>query len=243
MGHSQGNVTSSVPGFAAALAERLPGRWQAGPPVNLAAQDAGNHRIWHSGPLAYTAFNATNLHRYVLTSPHGLQLYVLPRPRRSDQFLVLPMLPAGCDKQHVRGLTSPRGIAVPAEPVRAAAAVRRRMLLEYRFASMPARRAAITQRLQVQVTFDARHRPRIRTTYLRALHLLLGQGGFLLDPATGECHLPDTFTAKQASRQLYRSLERLRHLGFSVRVRSSVSPHSPSHPSAPRANPPKGPSR
>jgi hypothetical protein len=243
MHHPQQQAASAVTDFSAALAERMPGRWQAGPPTSFAAQEAGSRRIWHSGPLAYAAFDAAGIQRCVLTSPHGLQLYVLPRPRRPAQFLVLPMLPAGCDPQHVQGLASPRGIAVPADPVRAAAVVRRRMLLEYRLASMPARRAATTKRLHVQVAFDDQRRPRIRTTYLRALHLLLGQGGFLLDPATGECHLPDTVTVKQAGRQLHKSLQRLRHLGFAVSVRPSLLPGPGPRPAVPQANPPKRPSR
>jgi hypothetical protein len=232
-----------VTGFAAAFAEHLPGRWQSGPATNLAAQDAGNHRIWHSGPLAYAAFDAGDVQRCVVTSPHGLQLYVLPRPHRANQFLVLPMLPAGCNHEHVKGLPCPHGIGVPADPVRAAAAVRRRMLLEYRFASMPARRAASPGHRQVQVTFDTERRPRIRTTYVRALIELLALDGFLLDPATGECHLPDTLTDEQASRQLIKSLERLRHLDFNVSVHSSGPPSTPSRPAVPRTVLPKRPSR
>ncbi|MGW7423616.1 hypothetical protein ACWGJB_26870 [Streptomyces sp. NPDC054813] len=243
MSHSRPESPSPVAGFAAALAEHLPGRWQAGPATTLVAQEASNDRIWHSGPLAYAALNAADVQRCVLTSPYGLQLYVLPRPHRSGQFLVLPMLPAGCHQEHVKGLPSPRGIAVPADPVRAASAVRRRMLLEYRFASLPALRAASVGHLQVQVTFDAERRPRIRTTYVRALIELLARDGFLLDPATGDCHLPDSLPDEQISRQLIKSLERLRHLDFNVSVRSSVPPGSPSRPPAPRANLPKGPSR
>lgn len=243
MRHSHQEAPWSVTAFAAAFAEHLPGRWQTGPATSLAAREAGNHRIWHSGPLAYAAFDAADVQRCVLTSPHGLQLYVLPRPHRADQFLVLPMLPAGCNHEHVKGLPRPHGIAVPADPVRAAAAVRRRMLLEYRFASMPARRAASPGHLQVRVTFDTEHRPRIRTTYVRALIELLAWSGFLLDPATGECHLPDTLTDKQASRQLIKSLERLRHLDFNVSVRSSGPPQALSRPPGPQTNLPNGPSR
>jgi hypothetical protein len=244
MSHSHQEPLLPVTGFTAALADHLPGRWQAGEPTSLVAQEAGSHRIWHSGPLAYAAFDPADVQRCVLTSPYGLQLYVLPRPHRADQFLVLPMLPAGCQREHVKGLPSPHGIAVPADPVRAAAAVRRRMLLEYRFASPPTLRAASPGHLQVQVTFDTDSRPRIRTTYVRALTELLARSGFLLDPATGECHLPDTLTDEQTKRQLIKSLERLRHLDFNVSVRSSTPPGCPAVDTpVPRANPFKGPSR
>ncbi|MBC2901144.1 hypothetical protein [Streptomyces cupreus] len=243
MSHAHQQPPPPVSGFAASLAEHLPGRWQAGEPTSLVAQEAGSHRIWHSGPLAYAAFDAADVQRCVLTSLYGLQLYVLPRPHRAEQFLVLPLLPAGCQQEHVKDLPGPPGIAVSADPVRAAAAVRRRMLLEYRFASLPALRAASQGHLQVQVTFDAERSPRIRTTYIRALIELLARDGFLLDAATGECHLPDTLTEAQTRRQLIKSLERLRHLGFHVSVRSSLALGAPSTEPVPTANLPKGPSR
>ncbi|MFI9755744.1 hypothetical protein [Streptomyces collinus] len=241
--HSPQQAPALVNGFATAVADRLPGRWKTGPAASLVAEEAGSHRIWHSGPLAYTAFNAADVQRCVLTSPHGLQLYVLPRPHRSDQFLVLPMLPAGCQQKHVAGLHAPRGIAVPADPARGASEVRRRMLPEYRLASMPARRAASPGHLQVQVTFDAEHRPHIRTTYARALAELLARDDFLLDPATGECHLSDAFSEKQTRRQLIKSLERLRHLDFNVSVRLRRPLDAPPRQPVPRTNPPRGLSR
>lgn len=77
MSHSHSEPPSPVAGFAAALAEHLPGHWQAGAPTSVAAQEAGSDRIWHSGPLAYAALDAADVQRCVLTSPYGLQLYVL----------------------------------------------------------------------------------------------------------------------------------------------------------------------
>jgi hypothetical protein len=207
--------SSSVTGFAAALASHLPGRWQAGPPAALTAPEAGTPRIWHSGPLSPTALDTDAVQRCVLTSPHGLQLYVMPRPRRPKQFLVLPMLPAGCEAQHVRHLTAPPGIAVPADPVPAAATVHRRLLTLYRFDAMAAQRAASPRLMQVQVTVGS-GRPRVRTTSTRALYLLLGRDGFQLDPATGDCLLPDTLPPLRAARQLRVSLTVLRGLGYHI---------------------------
>ncbi|MEU9396546.1 hypothetical protein AB0D86_41925 [Streptomyces sp. NPDC048324] len=210
--------------FAPALADRLPGRWQPGPATTLIAQDAASNRIWDSGPLAYTAFEAADVQRCVLTSPHGLQLYVMPRPHGPDQYLVLPMLPAGTSHEHVQGLKdAPRGIAVPTHPARAAAAVRRRFLIDYRLTAMPAWRRASPGHLLVEVRFDAEARPRITCTYGRALIHLLAYGGFLLDPATGECHLPQDLPPEQAARQLHRSVARLESLDFTVAV---LPPHS-----------------
>ncbi|MER6531627.1 hypothetical protein [Streptomyces sp. NPDC001508] len=177
----------------------------------------------------------------MLTSPYGLQLYVMPRPDRSVEFVVLPMLPAGCEHKHAFGLKSPQGIAVAADPARAAAAVRRRILQDYRFDALPVLRAASPGHLLVQVTRDAERRPRIRTTYVYALIELLARGGFLLDPATGECHLAATLTEQQANRQLVKSAQRLRQRGFRVTTTSSVSPGAGSP--VRRSDQPKRPSR
>jgi hypothetical protein len=112
--------------------------------------------------------------------------------------------------------------------------VRRRLLYDYRFASATAIRRSSPGPLQVHVAFDAQGRPRIRAGYIGVFNDLLEHGGFLLDPATGECHLPDTLTPGQTRRRLIRSLVRLRHQGFQITV------HSPdgrrSLPALPRAN-------
>jgi hypothetical protein len=174
----------------------------------------------------------------VLTQHWGLQLYVMPRPHRPDEYLVLPMLPANTSHQHVQGLRAPRGIAVPAAPVRAAARLHRRLLEDYRFTSPKAIRRSSPGHLQVHVAFDAQRRPRIRTGYIGAYSELLARGGFLLDPATGECHLPDTLTPDQTRRQLIKSLQRLRR-HFHVVVHSTEGPRF-YHPPLPRVNPLRG---
>ncbi|NGO42895.1 hypothetical protein [Streptomyces ureilyticus] len=224
--------------FTHALADRLPG-WQPSPTAVAIADDPASNRIWDSGPLPYAAFSTDNVQRSVLTHHWGLQLYVMPRPHRPDQYLVLPMLPANTSHQHVQGLRAPRGIAVPADPVRAAPRLHRRLLAGYRFASPAPIRRSSPGHLQVHVTFDAQRRPRIRTGYIGAFLELLAHGAFLLDPATGECHLPDTLTAEQTRRQLIRSLQRLRHRDFHITVHSADGPRS-HHPPLPRINPRKG---
>jgi hypothetical protein len=224
--------------FTHALADRLPG-WQPSPTTVAIADDPASYRIWDSGPLSYAAFQTDEVQRSVLTHHWGLQLYVMPRPHRPDEYLVLPMLPANTSHQHVQGLKAPRGIAVPADPIRAAARLHRRLLADYRFASPTPIRRSSPGHLQVHVTFDAQRRPRIRTGYIGAFIELLAHGGFLLDPATGECHLPDTLTAEKTRRQLIKSLQRLRHRGFHITVHSSEGPRS-HHPPLPRVNPRKG---
>lgn len=217
--------------FTRALADRLPG-WQPDPTAVPIATDPASDRIWDSGPLPYTAFETANIQRSVLTHHWGLQLYVMPRPHRLGEYLALPMLPANTSHQHVTGLIAPRGIAVPADPVRAAARLRRRLLTDYRLsAPTPIRRSSLGH-LQVHVALDERRRPRIRTGYRGAVIELLARGGFLLDPATGECHLPDSLTDTAARRQLTISVHRLRLQGFHITIPS---------PDGPRTYPPHGP--
>ncbi|MDX3523280.1 hypothetical protein [Streptomyces scabiei] len=208
--------------FAAALADHLPGRWQPDPTPTPIAEDPASDRIWDSGPLPYASFEARGVERIVLTSPHGFQLV---RPHRANQYLVLPMLPAGTSHEHVQGLEdAPRGIAVTAHPARAATAVRRRFLLGYRLTAMPAWRRASPGRLRVEVRFDAEALPRLTCIYGLPLVQLLAFGGFLLDPGTGERHLPSNVSPDQAERQLHRSVGRLRSLGLVVAVRPAAGP-------------------
>ncbi|MCW8379807.1 hypothetical protein [Streptomyces justiciae] len=221
--------------FTRALADRLPG-WQPSPTAVPIATDPASDRIWDSGPLPYAAFETDNIQRSVLTHHWGLQLYVMPRPHRTGEYLALPMLPANTSHQHVTGLRAPRGIAVPADPVRAAARLHRRLLTDYRLsAPTPIRRSSLGH-LQVHVTLDERRRPRIRTGYLGAVSELLARGGFQLDPATGECHLPDSLTDTAARRQLTISVHRLRLKGFHITIPSPDGPRTypPHAPAAPR---------
>ncbi|EFL29580.1 predicted protein [Streptomyces viridochromogenes DSM 40736] len=125
------------------------------------ATDPASDLIWDSGPLPYTAFETDNIQRSVLTHHWGLQLYVMPRLHRPGEYLALPMLPANTSHQHVTGLKAPRGIAVPADPVRAAALLHRRLLTEYRLSAPTPIRRSSPGHLQVHVTLDECRRPRI----------------------------------------------------------------------------------
>ncbi|MEV7888457.1 hypothetical protein ACWD3I_29680 [Streptomyces sp. NPDC002817] len=234
------NLPLPITAFAASLAERLPGRWRPDPATRPLAEDPASHRIWDSGPMAYTAFEAADVHGTILTSLDGRQLYVMPRPYRPDQFLVLPMLPAATGHEHVWGFPAPRGLAVRADPARAADAVRRRhLLLDYRVTALAAWRRASTGRLRVDVRFDAEARPRISAPYARALIELLTHGGFLLDPATGECHLPEGLPPQQAADRLAASTAHLENLGFTVVFRAAHPPAlgvgGPEQPAADRS--------
>lgn len=113
-----------------------------------------------------------------------------------------------------------------------------RLLTDYRLASATPIRRSSPGHFQVHVALDAQQRPRIRTGYIPVFIELLARGGFLLDPATGECHLPDTLTPEQTRRQLIQSLQRLRHRDFHITVHSLDGPRS--HPPLPPGNPRQG---
>ncbi|MEU9734494.1 hypothetical protein [Streptomyces sp. NPDC048002] len=221
--------------FTRALADRLPG-WRHDPTAVPIANDPASARIWDSGPLPYAAFETDSVQRSVLTHHWGLQLYVMPRPHRPGEYLALTMLPANTSHQHVTGLRAPRGIAVPADPVRAAARLRHRLLTDYRLSAPTPIRRSSPGHLQVHIVLDEHRRPRIRTGYVAAVIELLAHGGFRLDPATGECHLPDSLTDREARRRLTISVHRLRLQGFHITIPSPDGPRTypPHAPTAPR---------
>ncbi|KPI02851.1 hypothetical protein OK074_5001 [Actinobacteria bacterium OK074] len=231
--------------FAQELAARIPGRWQADPHPTDMVTDPASNRLWDSGPLAH--ISVTTGQRCVLTSPHGLQLYVVDLPDRRREFIVAPLLPAGIRHHHTRGVIAPRAITVPADPVRAAARVRQRQLFAYRVAAAKARtQASPGPGMPVHVVLDAQSRPRVTSFHDRAVSLLIAEERFLLDPVTGQCHLPDTVTGTDALRWTRRAVHKLEKLDFSVTIRQSDgtllrSRKASSRPQWPSPTPPSSP--
>ncbi|MFH9084195.1 hypothetical protein [Streptomyces sp. NPDC017673] len=132
--------------FATALAAHLPGQWHrryAGfpPPKD---QPHVADRIWDCGP-AHSALLDWDPPTAFLEGPAGEQLCVIPRPRRPREFLVAPLQPEEFQPHHFSGVEEPNGIAVPGDPVRAAAHVARRVLPRYAAALDAVRRNARLQ--------------------------------------------------------------------------------------------------
>lgn len=209
-------LSPDLPGFAAGLADRLRGGWLAEASTTPMATDPARRRIWNTGPLSVPDLQADRAHRCVLTSPHGLQLYVTLRPSHPHRFVIAPMLPAATNSVHVRGLPAPRAVSVRADPARAAATIQRRLLHDYRMKALAAWRQASTGPLRVDVRVDADRRPAWNAPYPRALLHLLGEEGYLLDPATGLCHLPTGVSREQATQLVRESSVRLADIGFYV---------------------------
>ncbi|MEW1616022.1 MULTISPECIES: hypothetical protein [unclassified Streptomyces] len=155
------------------------------------------------------------------TSLAGHQLYVTPRPGHGDQFVVAPLLPTGTDHAHTDGVPAPRGIAVPADPVKSAALIRRRLLFNFRLAAMKVQsNASSGPGMPVTITLDPNGRPDVLVANARGLYELLGREGFLLDPATGRCLLPESVREpSDVGWRTNRAVRKLERLGFSVTTR------------------------
>ncbi|MGW6706211.1 hypothetical protein ACWGDE_15140 [Streptomyces sp. NPDC054956] len=118
--------------FASALAARLPGQWTSNYRQHLTYEDqcATIDRLWDRGHVEYIVSQYVLGHEAVLHGPDSQHLYVTDRPLRPGQFVVAPLGP-DVEPHHFVGIEEPNGIAVPNDPVRAAARIARRLLPRY----------------------------------------------------------------------------------------------------------------
>ncbi|MYS36711.1 hypothetical protein K388_02720 [Streptomyces sp. KhCrAH-43] len=121
--------------FASALAARLPGDWTSTYEHHARYTDQypTTNRLWDNGHLSDLASLYALEHWFVLRGPEDQALYVISRPLCPHEAVVAPIEPdrAGIMPHHFFGVEEPSGIVVPADPVRAAAAVTRRLLPRY----------------------------------------------------------------------------------------------------------------
>ncbi|MCX5395631.1 hypothetical protein [Streptomyces sp. NBC_00102] len=121
--------------FATALADRLPGVWTSD--YHRYAQYADQwpltEQLWDAGHVDHIVNQYDLHHDAVLHGPDNQRLYVTDRPLHPLQFVVAPLEPADTrlEPRHFEGVEEPDGIAVPADPARAAAHVARRVLPRY----------------------------------------------------------------------------------------------------------------
>ncbi|MEV5878056.1 hypothetical protein AB0L75_28285 [Streptomyces sp. NPDC052101] len=127
------HTRAALSDFASALARRLPGAWHSELESYPAFEDQFPlaDQIWDCGPAASAPLDWDLEHAARLHGPGDQHLYVMARPRYPHQFLVAPLKPARFRQHHFRGVDEPNGISVPRDPVRAAAAVTRRVLPHY----------------------------------------------------------------------------------------------------------------
>lgn len=130
--------------FATDLAARLPGVWTSEYRRHAAYKDQSLtiERLWDIGHVYYIVGQYVLGHDAVLHGPDDQHLYVADRPLRPNQFVVAPLQPDGngVKPHHLVGVEEPNGIAVPNDPVRAAAQVTRRVLPRHQHALHTVRR-------------------------------------------------------------------------------------------------------
>lgn len=138
---------SDLSAFAAALAVSLPGAWTREYHRHPAYADQFPiaERLWDAGHVDYIVSQYVLGHDAILYGPDGEQLYITDRPRYRHQFVVAALEPEGFKNHQISPVREPHGIAVPNDPVRAAAAVTRRMLPRYRAALDAVRNNAFAQ--------------------------------------------------------------------------------------------------
>lgn len=180
-----------VTGFADRLAAGLGPGWTAVGRWTPSGRDPAERRVWDmaGGSLHRVLGFFPHGHRAVLTHPHGLQLYVLPRTPGLGSFVVSAVLPAGVFEHGA--VQPPRAIGVTGDPVRAAADVRRRLLRPYRSASMAvARTTRFREHDKIVIGRGDDGQPLLNTVAPTAVRALLhSDGRWVLDPATGLCRL------------------------------------------------------
>jgi hypothetical protein len=101
-------------------------------------------RLWDNGHAEWALQDFVHDEAALLDGPGGERFVVLARPLHRGQFLVAALAPPGIDGV-LRPLHTPHGIAVPGDPVRAAADVERRLLPRYRHAVEAARVPALRE--------------------------------------------------------------------------------------------------
>ncbi|MCX4776884.1 hypothetical protein [Streptomyces sp. NBC_01264] len=119
--------------FAASLAARLPGAtWTSTYTRHASYSDQipATAELWDVGAIGYAASNFVLAHQAVLSRADGARLLAFDRPMRARQFMIGPMVPdAVPDAFHK--VAEPNGITIPADPVRAASQIGRRLLPRY----------------------------------------------------------------------------------------------------------------
>ncbi|MEV7122894.1 hypothetical protein [Kitasatospora griseola] len=120
--------------FCQDLAARLPGTWSAGTTdigTGTARSDL-HEQLWDTA-VAYAALIEVAYQHASIVKDDGLRaLVVLPRPHpHTGQYVVAPLVPASLGTSYDFGDLSLHGITVGADAVRAASAVRIRLLPRY----------------------------------------------------------------------------------------------------------------
>ncbi|WP_406346553.1 hypothetical protein OH787_06400 [Streptomyces sp. NBC_01547] len=233
--------------FAEALAARLPGPWTSTYTRHAAYHDqiATTSELWDVGAVGYAASNFVLGHQAVLGRADGARLLLFDRPRYPAQFMIGALEP---DAHHdaFHQVAEPNGITVPAEPVRAAARVTRRLLPRYEnslrqvqrnTAHPPPRRA--TPALASGMVSMAWHPDGSvgAVTGVREATAVLYGAGFQYHPYHRQFLLPASYGDREQIARIQAVSQRLALIGVGVTMRPARPAPAPTalpaHPASP----------
>ncbi|MFF1782070.1 hypothetical protein [Streptomyces virginiae] len=223
-----------VESFATILSEELPGNWTVHHHQHQRHEDQFLHaeEVWDlnevAAALAEYALGA-DAH---LIRDDGARLYVTLHPRHEQEFLVAAMAPSGGAPEAFAGVREPDGIAVPADPERAARAITADLLPRYDIALAQVRHNAMnppqllsapgTQPQQVVMTWLEDGSLAAVTTARSAAEALVSEG-FAWDTAANAYVLSGDDTRAQAH-AVQAAGARLARLGIATALRAAARP-------------------
>ncbi|WP_329025759.1 hypothetical protein [Streptomyces sp. NBC_00690] len=214
--------------FAAVLADELPGAWVSTHQQHTeqADQYARAEDVWDMNLIADALAHRVLGQDAVLTRDDGTRLYLIGRPGAEEEFLVAAMAPPGIPARAFQAVREPDGIAVPADPFRAADAITGDLLPRYDKALAqvqhnavhpPPAMAPAPAREAVTMTWFGDGLLAAKPGSQKAA-AVLHENGFAWDPAEKAFVLSGDDTARQA--QAVRTAgARLEELGIGVVLR------------------------
>ncbi|KUF16851.1 hypothetical protein [Streptomyces silvensis] len=236
--------TPDLASFAAALADELPGTWlseHAQHPQHT-GQSARAADLWDMNLLAHALAEHPLDQDAILTREDGMHLYVITRPRRSEEFLIGALAPADIPPEAFRGVREPDGIAVQDDPFQAAKEVVVDLLPRYDKALAQvqhnaARIAAAQPPDLVVFTLSGRDFHVTKPERAHAARILI-DNGCTYDQTRNVFVLPGKDTARQAQ-AIQNAAAQLDRLGIGVSIRPA--PARPALDTTP--SPPQVPSK
>ncbi|WP_327255381.1 hypothetical protein [Streptomyces sp. NBC_01244] len=241
--------------FARALAARLPGdTWTTtyARHGEYPDQIRTTKELWDIGAVGYAATNFVLGHEAVLARGDGARLLIFDRPLRRRQFMVGALQPdAHDDAFHL--VAEPNGLAIPADPARAAAQIARRLLPRYETAlrqvrhntahPVPRRPAPPVIAGNVSIAWYPDGAVGAVTGSPEATGLLYIHG-FQYHPYHRMFLLPASYGDRQQLARIQAVSQRLAQIGVGVTVRPApTAPKPASQPARPPAPAVASPSR
>ncbi|MGE7384240.1 hypothetical protein ACQKM2_01885 [Streptomyces sp. NPDC004126] len=223
-----------VESFATVLSEELPGNWTVHHHQHQRHEDQFLHaeEVWDLNDVAAAlAEYALGADAHLLRDD-GTRLYVTLHPQHEEEFLVAAMAPSGVAPEAFDGVREPDGIAVPADPERAARAITADLLPRYDVALAQVRHNAMnppqplpapgTQPQQVVMTWLENGSLAAVTTARPAAEALVSEG-FVWDTAANAYVISGDDTRAQGH-AVQAAGARLARLGIATVLRAAARP-------------------